>query len=164
MEFYYPCLYPCSNTIFFYKHTTSTEIYTLSLHDALPISLVGRLVAQTVEHGLGDEGRGGHLRQARFDQRTARAAPRPLRPGEAASARRGRQEGGDLLVADQARDLLDQVLADGEVRPPGGRGDHEGLGPGLLEGAADPFEGAAHLFGGVGHADDPLGKIGRAHV
>src|SRR5690606_16974963 len=27
-----------SDTLFFFNHTTTTEIYTLSLHDALPIS------------------------------------------------------------------------------------------------------------------------------
>src|SRR3712207_7146155 len=32
-----------SYTLFFFNDTETTEIYTLSLHDALPISLLGRL-------------------------------------------------------------------------------------------------------------------------
>src|SRR2546422_5091632 len=38
---------------FFFNDTATTEIYTLSLHDALPISLRGRETALTVraEHG-----------------------------------------------------------------------------------------------------------------
>src|SRR5438034_8921142 len=34
MDFVYSVRYPC---IFFFKDTATTEIYTLSLHDALPI-------------------------------------------------------------------------------------------------------------------------------
>src|SRR3712207_8341216 len=33
-------------TYFFFNDTATTEIYTLSLHDALPISTVGRQLAQ----------------------------------------------------------------------------------------------------------------------
>src|SRR3712207_9282530 len=32
------CLYDCSFLFFFFNDTATTEIYTLSLHDALPIS------------------------------------------------------------------------------------------------------------------------------
>src|SRR2546429_5966585 len=32
--------YPCGSLFFFFNDTATTEIYTLSLHDALPISLV----------------------------------------------------------------------------------------------------------------------------
>src|SRR5258708_10530072 len=43
---------PCF-LFFFFNDTATTEIYTLSLHDALPISLVE-------DHGLGAFGRAGH--------------------------------------------------------------------------------------------------------
>src|SRR5437773_4943211 len=36
----YPPQEPCSVCVFFFNHTATTEISTLSLHDALPISLV----------------------------------------------------------------------------------------------------------------------------
>src|SRR2546426_5209577 len=36
---------PPSFPFFFFNDTATTEIYTLSLHDALPISAVGRLAA-----------------------------------------------------------------------------------------------------------------------
>src|SRR5580700_12198286 len=32
---------PCVSHFFFFNDTATTEIYTLSLHDALPISIVG---------------------------------------------------------------------------------------------------------------------------
>src|SRR5436305_12809076 len=38
---YFPRSY--SSSIFFFKDTASTEIYTLSLHDALPISLLSSI-------------------------------------------------------------------------------------------------------------------------
>src|SRR3712207_7886933 len=38
--------------MFFFNDTATTEIYTLSLHDALPIFALGRL-----EHALGERGR-----------------------------------------------------------------------------------------------------------
>src|SRR5260221_2667801 len=47
---------------FFFNDTATTEIYTLSLHDALPISLADRA---------------GH-RARRGDGRVSRLAPRPL--------------------------------------------------------------------------------------
>src|SRR2546429_8051495 len=34
------CLYPPARLFFFFNDTATTEIYTLSLHDALPISIV----------------------------------------------------------------------------------------------------------------------------
>src|SRR5256885_13147973 len=34
----YTCIMRCSSLFFFFNDTATTEIYTLSLHDALPIS------------------------------------------------------------------------------------------------------------------------------
>src|SRR3712207_8174496 len=44
-------------SLFFFNDTATTEIYTLSLHDALPIYGVGQAVAVAVGAGQGD-GRG----------------------------------------------------------------------------------------------------------
>src|SRR5256886_15057751 len=44
-----PLAYGCDDTVtyvFFFNDTATTEIYTLSLHDALPISGGGRVPAQ----------------------------------------------------------------------------------------------------------------------
>src|SRR2546430_12346741 len=41
---------PSSSLFFFFNDTATTEIYTLSLHDALPIS--GRAARQQAERGL----------------------------------------------------------------------------------------------------------------
>src|SRR2546421_7992800 len=40
--------YPCGSSLFFFNDTAPTEIYTLSLHDALPISASSRLPLQVV--------------------------------------------------------------------------------------------------------------------
>src|SRR5207248_10546382 len=47
---------------FFFNDTPPTEIYTLSLHDALPISLRVALAGDPGAHRLAD---GGHVRQRR---------------------------------------------------------------------------------------------------
>src|SRR5260370_33020792 len=39
------CPLACSSAFFFFNDTATTEIYTLSLHDALPISVLGVDVA-----------------------------------------------------------------------------------------------------------------------
>src|SRR5256885_9037077 len=59
---------------FFFNDTATTEIYTLSLHDALPISLSDR---------MGGEGpaRGGHSRAA-CGTRRGRSAAAPAAGGE----------------------------------------------------------------------------------
>src|SRR3712207_8428896 len=44
--------------LFFFNDTATTEIYTLSLHDALPIFLLGRELVQAVEVNLGLRGDG----------------------------------------------------------------------------------------------------------
>src|SRR5260221_8429409 len=46
------------STLFFFNDTATTEIYTLSLHDALPISLPGRL-ADALLRLRGGRDRGG---------------------------------------------------------------------------------------------------------
>src|SRR6266480_7996630 len=87
-------------TSFFFNDTATTEIYTLSLHDALPISGTGRragraLVAGGPGHhrrGLpacdpagpvpGPAGLGGPGRAARAAGRADRRGPGPHRPAE----------------------------------------------------------------------------------
>src|SRR3712207_8371247 len=41
----------CSSFFFFFNDTATTEIYTLSLHDALPISLPARIVGRPAPAG-----------------------------------------------------------------------------------------------------------------
>src|SRR5256884_1707738 len=66
---------------FFFNDTATTEIYTLSLHDALPISSLRRHGAAAAQH------RQGLLRGARPQRPLGR--PRGLsRPGGRAAARR----------------------------------------------------------------------------
>src|SRR5258706_9621982 len=50
---------------FFFNDTATTEIYTLSLHDALPISQSGS--GSTRRHGRSGTGRGDHQRQVLHD-------------------------------------------------------------------------------------------------
>src|SRR3712207_8342642 len=57
-------------SFFFFNDTATTEIYTLSLHDALPIS--------PLDHPAAARGRGG--RPARPPRADLRARPRRLRP------------------------------------------------------------------------------------
>src|SRR2546425_11589050 len=47
-SFTYTLSLPPSSILFFFNDTATTEIYTLSLHDALPISLVLRIHAETL--------------------------------------------------------------------------------------------------------------------
>src|SRR5215211_9055997 len=60
--FFYLSVSPFSRfTFFFFNDTATTEIYTLSLHDALPISVAGGLVlaqAGAGDLGVADPGRG----------------------------------------------------------------------------------------------------------
>src|SRR2546427_12928990 len=48
MSIYYSDTYHSFHLIFFFNDTATTEIYTLSLHDALPISVVPKF-----SHGFG---------------------------------------------------------------------------------------------------------------
>src|SRR2546422_6206179 len=67
---------PCSTThsFFFFNDTATTEIYTLSLHDALPISITGRWA---------DERPPRAARAVACECRRGAAVPRQL-PGEPA--------------------------------------------------------------------------------
>src|SRR5438876_5353491 len=60
-----------NNSFFFYNVTATTEIYTLSLHDALPISLPSeRVVQKRLTPRLPHVGRGiGRLRQTHWRDR-----------------------------------------------------------------------------------------------
>src|SRR5437762_11996192 len=61
--------FPC----FFFTHTAPTEIYTLSLHDALPILNVDRPPGDPHTHG----GRAGRVRSAGREIRLSRLPPDP---------------------------------------------------------------------------------------
>src|SRR5687768_18186157 len=71
---------------FFFNDTAPTEIYTLSLHDALPIwlRLVAGVPAEPVEPG--DAVRGA-ARYRRPGVRRGRAVPRTASPGDRKSTR-----------------------------------------------------------------------------
>src|SRR2546422_3250554 len=57
--------------LFFFNDTATTEIYTLSLHDALPICFQHRgLVGDRLERALGDEPALVHHRHARGQPRS----------------------------------------------------------------------------------------------
>src|SRR5438105_6099785 len=57
--------------VFFFNDTPTTEIYTLSLHDALPIFLVRRSRAVLREHRKDREGRLGAGRDRRSEEHTS---------------------------------------------------------------------------------------------
>src|SRR5256885_9737420 len=80
LSFISPARPYCLSPFFFFNDTATTEIYTLSLHDALPISPVGRIPLLTRR----DEGR---------DEPTG-LQEIPLQPGgdRATLLRRGRSE------------------------------------------------------------------------
>src|SRR3989475_3982820 len=68
-----------SSSFFFFNDTATTEIYTLSLHDALPIS--GRLFRQEPERGTYHHREGGERGAgARGGTQGARAGPQAERP------------------------------------------------------------------------------------
>src|SRR5689334_25170300 len=71
--------YILSVLFFFFNATATTEIYTLSLHDALPISPArprGRHPRVDAAHVLRREGRAAPLRQAGVRARSEHARPR----------------------------------------------------------------------------------------
>src|SRR2546422_7074078 len=62
-------------SFFFFNDTATTEIYTLSLHDALPISQGRRLAGDEEASRSGDEGPPGprgRLRRATIDRKSTR--------------------------------------------------------------------------------------------
>src|SRR2546429_7929567 len=83
------------SSIFFFNDTATTEIYTLSLHDALPIASLPRaLFATHLSDSLGDL-RIGHcrLRSRRSSGlcRRLEAALRPAPPGRSEERRVGKE-------------------------------------------------------------------------
>src|SRR5437588_6585326 len=59
-----------SRLFFFFNDTATTEIYTLSLHDALPISEFATIrIVGSCEHRGATPNRGGDVRRARTDCR-----------------------------------------------------------------------------------------------
>src|SRR3712207_7279150 len=76
---------------FFFNDTATTEIYTLSLHDALPIWSRGRWPGAA----SGRTGRGGASRRARRRRCTARTA-RPARTARAVRSPRSEEHTSEL--------------------------------------------------------------------
>src|SRR3712207_8429076 len=68
----------CFNIFFFFNDTATTEIYTLSLHDALPISVPARKGA--AEHPASRR-RNGPASRLRQQRPTRRAVREPARRG-----------------------------------------------------------------------------------
>src|SRR3712207_7340349 len=66
-------------SIFFFNDTATTEIYTLSLHDALPISDVHRSLPRAGAAAAGDRAGGGGLQQHRPLGRRGAGHPRVQR-------------------------------------------------------------------------------------
>src|SRR5256886_14227986 len=104
--------------IFFFNDTATTEIYTLSLHDALPISRRGEGCAGSHAGGrgrgrAGTRGAGRHEDLARRSDRVGRGATRRARGG-------GRDEADGRIGA---RGLRSPVAIDGpgRVAPPAPR-------------------------------------------
>src|SRR2546422_9549833 len=62
---------PTSFLFFFFNDTATTEIYTLSLHDALPISARRNLETRRRSDSLGDGDRGGRRTQERSEEHTS---------------------------------------------------------------------------------------------
>ena len=72
----------------------------------------------------------------------------------------GEGEAGQVVVAVDAQDFLDEVIGDGDVGAPGGDFDDVGGGGLPLGGEAEPAEDGAHGFGGqveAGDLGEPLG-------
>src|SRR2546427_10041159 len=92
---YYIINIVCSVFIFFFNDTATTEIYTLSLHDALPISApmvaarrapperrAGGRAADSRRCRRGESARGARRTAKRTCRRAATAAPRRARSEE----------------------------------------------------------------------------------
>src|SRR2546429_3439862 len=127
---------------FFFNDTAPTEIYTLPLHDALPISM-RFLDAQGALVALAAEGEGGGERPLHVtaaEGTLAGLAGRAIAPTDPG-----------LVVRSLSRERLELVRSSsGEPpRPPGGGGGGPG-GPGWL--------GAAGAVGGAAGAAEPAGR------
>ena len=81
--------------------------------------------AERVERRRPDERVGRRLDVPGLGQRAADAAAAALHVGQPAAGRRGRQHRGDVVVAGEPDDLLDQVGRVGQVGAPRRRGDGE---------------------------------------
>ena len=119
------------------------------LHGAL-----GRGLGHAVQGVLlgGDERVGRDLHEPGGRERVQHPASPGLLRGPPASGGGGGQAGGDLLVADDAGDLLGEVLLGRQVRAPGGHGDLPDVAP-AVHGAADALEHLEDLLLGVVHPD-----------
>src|SRR5258707_1841349 len=74
----------CLHFFFFFNDTATTEIYTLSLHDALPICEVGRPVCRTICADPGAD-------QAHHEWPQLQPADQPMRSEEHTSELQSRQ-------------------------------------------------------------------------
>src|SRR6266436_3297192 len=93
---------------FFFNDTATTEIYTLSLHDALPIALVQVLPLTDVEHVLDQAGVGER------DALRGRSGPRGVEDVRDVGRLHRLLEGVDLSVGD-SRSQLREVAERGQA-------------------------------------------------
>src|SRR5258708_30441995 len=109
-----------ATTIFFFNDTATTEIYTLSLHDALPISAGDQQVVEGGAarrlHRLQPERQGPHRRLGLLGAPHRRRA----RFGAAALGGGRRLRTGRLHAAHPARALREAWRSGGRDRPRGG--------------------------------------------
>src|ERR1035437_1050992 len=121
---------PSSSFVFFFNDTATTEIYTLSLHDALPISLNGHRTAAPYlpvpirrpdrggdGAGLGESPGGGDGGATPPGLRPPGGGLRDARAGGPPDRRRGRRPGADRLPGGNLR------LPDRAAARPGGHPD-----------------------------------------
>src|SRR2546428_7546614 len=92
---------------FFFNDTATTEIYTLSLHDALPISQVAGRPLRT--------GRGDRLGQGAA--RARRCGPRGVRVGRGAWARVLRRSEEHTSELQSRSDLVCRLLLEKKKKP-----------------------------------------------
>ena len=129
--------------------------------DLPPLVVVGQ--PERVEGRRPDERVGRRLDVAGLGERAADAAAAALHVGEPAAGRRGGQHRGDVVVAGEPDDLLDQVGGVGEVGTPRRRGDLRARLPSASTVAADGLEQLDDLGGRVGDPGHPggLGDVER---
>src|SRR3989454_7038905 len=126
---------PPSSTFFFFNDTATTEIYTLSLHDALPISegrdqddddAVDDQVDAAARERPGPERRGHDLRNRDQDESPQHRAPEAADPPDHRGHDRQRApvEIQDLLGEDRERPEAVEDAARGEHGRRDAAGDH----------------------------------------
>ena len=106
---------------------------------------------------VGHEGVGLDLDEASVGQRGRSEAAGLLRGRQAMAGGGHGQDDGDLVVAVQAGDLLNQVGREGQVGAPRGGGHREDAVGGSLNGAADGCQQLGDALGAVGDAGEALG-------